>query len=133
MSENSRQQRMIERVQEDERLRGDLAGENAQQLVDWATAKVRAFAADANQSDDEVEAQVQAVRFAARHAAQAGVHEPHRIIALAEETLAARSRAKPAYQDEQPASVASVTQPKSWFVRTWRRCKNWFANVIGDS
>jgi len=118
MSENSRQQRMIERVEEDQHLRGDLVGETAQQLLDWATAKVRALTDDPAQPDAEVEAQVQAVRLAARQAARAGAAEPQGVVALAEAALAADTPAMP---------LPQIAQPTPW--QRWReRVRRWFSH-----
>src|SRR4051794_40893026 len=55
MSENKRQQRVVERILEDERLRGDLEDTAATALVHWATAQAEAAAADPTRPDDAVE------------------------------------------------------------------------------
>jgi hypothetical protein len=88
MSENERQQRMVERIQEDERLRGDLEDAAATALVEWASERVAAAAADPARPDAEVDADVQAVRAAVRTASHSGEGDPQRLIALAEATLA---------------------------------------------
>jgi hypothetical protein len=87
MSENERQQRLIERVQEDERLRGDLTDDAATALVEWASRRVATAAADPARPDADVEADVQAIRAAARAAARAGEADPPRVVAIAEATL----------------------------------------------
>src|SRR5215216_224523 len=87
MSENKRQQRVVERILEDEGLRGDLEDTAATALVNWATAHAEAAAADPARPDDVVEAEVQAVRMAARSAARSAESDPKRLIALAEAAL----------------------------------------------
>jgi hypothetical protein len=106
VSENERQLRMIERVQEDERLRGDLADTAATALVEWASQHVASAAADPDRPDAEVEADVLAIRAAARSAARAGEEEPKRLIALADAALAER-QGKP----EAPREAAASPSP----------------------
>src|SRR5262245_30450320 len=81
---------MVERVQEDERLRGDLPDEAAAALVEWASKRVATAAADAARPDAEVEAEVQTIRAAARAAARAGETNPQRLLAMAEAEMAQR-------------------------------------------
>jgi hypothetical protein len=88
VSENQRQQRMLERVQEDERLRGDLPDDAATALVEWASQRVATAAAEPTRPDAEVEAEVQAIRAAARAAARVGETNPQRLLAIAETELA---------------------------------------------
>jgi hypothetical protein len=88
MTTNERQQRMAERILEDEHLRGDLEDDAATALIDWASARAAAAAADPARTDAAVESQVQAIRQAARAAALSGETEPHRLIALASAKLA---------------------------------------------
>src|SRR5262245_42926161 len=88
---NERQQRMVERVQEDERLRGDLPDDAATALVEWASKHVAAAAADPARPDAEVEAKVQAIRTAARAVARTGETDPQRLIALADAEQAQRT------------------------------------------
>ena len=106
MSENERQQRLIERVQEDERLRGDLPDAAATALVEWATKLVSAAAAEPTRPDAEVEAEAQAIRAAARAAARSGEGDSQRLLALAEGELAKHS--PPAAQ---PGAAASIARP----------------------
>jgi hypothetical protein len=89
MSTNERQQRMAERILEDENLRGDLEDDAASALVDWASAQAAAAAGDPARTDAIVEVQVQAIRQAARAAALSGETAPQRLIALAAANLAA--------------------------------------------
>lgn len=126
---------MIERIQEDERLRGDLVGEAAQQLVDWAIAKVRTLTDNPAQPDAEVEAQVQAVRMAARHAAQAGAAEPEAVVARAEAALATlpsqsvpRSSTPDTTQTPAPSTTLSHSplQGESAWQRWRNRVRQWF-------
>ncbi|HEX9369717.1 MAG TPA: hypothetical protein VF897_01875, partial [Roseiflexaceae bacterium] len=44
MVEDERRQRIVERIQEDERLRGDLEDEAAKALLSWASARAAAAA-----------------------------------------------------------------------------------------
>jgi len=88
MTTNERQQRMAERILEDENLRGDLEDDAATALVDWASKRAAAAAADPARTDADVEAQVQAIRQAASAAARSGETEPQRLIALAAARLA---------------------------------------------
>jgi hypothetical protein len=108
VSENERQQRMVERVQEDERLRGELPDDAATALVEWASRRVAAAAADPARSDAEVEAEVQAIRAAARAAARAGEEEPQRVVARANAALAQQlSKSTP------PAQTSAATAPET--------------------
>ena len=70
MSDNERQQRMIERIHEDERLHENLTDSTAMVLIGWATAQVKEITDDPTQPDEIVDIQVQAVRKAARMAAR---------------------------------------------------------------
>jgi hypothetical protein len=88
MTTDERQQRMVERILEDENLRGDLEDDAATALVDWASQHAAAAAADPARTDAVVEAQVQAIRQAARAAALSGETAPQRLIALAAAKLA---------------------------------------------
>ena len=108
MTTNPRQQRLLERVQEDERLRGDLAGEAATALVAWASAKVRDASADQQQPDAEVEQAVLAIRQAARASASSGETDPATVIALAENLLGQQHGAGP---QQAVAAVLPVRAP----------------------
>jgi hypothetical protein len=88
MTTSEREQRMAERILEDESLRGDLEDDAATALVDWASAQAAAAAAESDRTDAAVENQVQAIRKAARAAALSGETEPKRLIALAAAGLA---------------------------------------------
>jgi hypothetical protein len=105
VSENERQQRMLERVQEDERLRGDLPDDAATALVEWASRRVAIAAAEPTRPDAEVEAEVQAIRAAARAAARAGQTEPQRVLAIAETKLAQGT-----VQAARPVTMAPVAE-----------------------
>ncbi|HMO56363.1 MAG TPA: hypothetical protein PKA05_19275 [Roseiflexaceae bacterium] len=81
------QQILLERIQEDERLRGDLEDAAATELVQWALQHAEAVIAAGNRSDAAIEAEVQAIRMAARAAArEAG--SAAEVIARAEALLA---------------------------------------------
>ena len=108
MSENERQQRMVERIQEDERLRGDLEDAAATALVEWASERVAAAAADPARPDAEVDADVQAVRAAVRTASHSGEGDPQRLIARAEAALAQDAGA--ARQPDQAIGTPSELQ-----------------------
>lgn len=107
MTTNERQQRMAERILEDEMLRGDLEDEAATALIDWASAQAAAAAADTARTDAVVEADVQAIRQAARAAALSGETEPKRLIALAAAGLA------PSHDVAQDAPVAATSAAAS--------------------
>ena len=113
MSENDRQQRLIERVQEDERLRGDLTDDTATALVEWASQRVAAAAADPARPDADVETEVQAIRTAARAAARAGEDDPQRVVALADAALARQTQTAGSAQTHADAAgeVAGATPP----------------------
>ena len=117
MRENQRQQHLLERVQEDERMRGDLAGAAATALVGWASAHVAAASADPNRPDGEVEQAVVAVRQAASQSARSGETEPEKVVALAENLLQRTEARSPATIEEAaapspelPATTPSVSK-----------------------
>lgn len=116
MVENERQQRLVERIQEDERLRGDLSDQAATTLVAWATEHTLAASADVSRSDHDVEAAVQAIRAAAHDAARSGLTAAHEIVALADATLAQHTAPPPA-----PAITVPPTPRPRWFGRVRRR------------
>lgn len=88
MAENERQELLIERIQEDERLRGDLEDAAAKALVAWASERVAQAASDPERPDAEVEAEVLAIRAAARKASHSGESDAQAVIAHAEQALA---------------------------------------------
>ena len=87
MAENQRQQLVVERILEDESLRGDLDDTAAQALLTWATGTAGTIAADTTLSDAEVDNKVQAVRRAALIAAGLGVSDPTLLVAQAAAAL----------------------------------------------
>ena len=101
---------MVERVQEDERLRGDLPDEAAAALVEWASKRVAAASAAAARPDAEVEAEVQTIRAAARAAARAGETNPQRLLAVAEAEMA--QRIAPAAQPSAAPPVVEQPAPQ---------------------
>jgi hypothetical protein len=111
MTMNERQQRMAERILEDENLRGELEDDAATALVDWASAQAAAAAADPARSDAVVEAQVQAIRQAARAAALSGETEPQRLIALAAAGLAPSQDAGNVEPPAAPTSASELAEP----------------------
>jgi hypothetical protein len=66
---NDARQQMIERIGEDESLVGDLEGDAAEQLRQWANDTAFAIAQRADLDDDTVQQRIKAVRTAARKAA----------------------------------------------------------------
>ena len=106
MTTDERQQRMAERILEDERLRGDLEDDAATALIGWASERAVAAAADPTHTDAAVEAQVQAIRQAVRAAALSGETAPQRLIALA----AARLAPSPAAAAP-PAAATRASEP----------------------
>jgi len=111
LSQNERQQQLIERIQEDERLRGDLTDAAATALVEWASRRVASAAADPARPDAEVEADVQAIRAAARAAARSGQEDPQRVLALAEAALAEHAGTAPQTAVADPPKTATVERP----------------------
>jgi hypothetical protein len=116
MSLSERAQRAIERIQEDERLRGDLEDTAATDLVAWASDQAAA-ADDASLSDEEFAAAVMAIRTAARKAARSGEREAGQIRKLAEEALsssppAASGALRKVGQEASPAASAASEQDK---------------------
>jgi hypothetical protein len=105
MTETNRQQRMTERILEDESLRGELEDPAATALINWASERAGTFAADRSRSDPEVEAATLAIRTAARQAASSGEQEPEHVIALAEAALAEQS------PNQASEAAATVPQP----------------------
>jgi len=108
MTTDERQQRMAERILEDERLRGDLEDDAATALIGWASERAVAAAADPTHTDAAVEAQVQAIRQAVRAAALSGETAPQQLIALAAARLAPDSAAADAAP---PAAATRASEP----------------------
>jgi hypothetical protein len=106
MSETHRQQTVVERILEDESLRGELEDPAATALINWATERAGKFAADPAHSDAEVDATTLAIRTAARQAAGSGEQEPERVVALAEAALAEQS-------PDQAVAIAETAPPHS--------------------
>ncbi|MBC8162033.1 MAG: hypothetical protein H7Z42_12525 [Roseiflexaceae bacterium] len=119
MSENPRQQLLLERVQEDERLRGDLEGEAAASLVAWASDKVRAASNDPARPDAEVEADVHTIRATARQIARSGVLDPQQVVVQAEVALTAaaavqpQAAGSPTPTQAEAALTAAAVQPQA--------------------
>jgi hypothetical protein len=131
MSENERQQRMVERILEDERLRGDLEDPAATALINWASARAAAAAADPGRPEAEVEAEVQAIRAATRAAARSGEHNPHRLIAQAEAALA-QARGTPPPSTTSPTAPPPHASRAPWFGRRyWNRFTHWWRRRKG--
>lgn len=78
---------LLERLQEDESLRGDLEDRAAVALLAWASARIREVAADPQRGDEALAADVQAIRQAARAAARMGMNDPQQVVAAAAMTL----------------------------------------------
>lgn len=87
MSNPSRRQLMIERLLEDERLRGDLEDAAATALLEWACRRVGAVAGDPARTDEQVEHEVQTLRRATLLAANSGAQAPDQVLAFAEAQL----------------------------------------------
>jgi hypothetical protein len=85
----ARQQRASEYIQENERLTGDLADEQARPLIEWASYQASTFAADPTRSDDDVDTLLMALRRVVSYIARTAPdeHNPTTLIALAEQTL----------------------------------------------
>ncbi len=111
MTNTSRQQQVVERILEDERLRGDLDDSAAKTLLDWATARAGGVAADTTQSDEQVESAAREVRKATLVAARSGESDPRRLVALAEAALpelAAPTAAIPAQRADAPTAATGL-------------------------
>ena len=67
---NDARQQMLERIAEDESLTGDLGGDAAEQLRQWANDTALAVAQRTDLADPVVQVHMKAVRTAARTAAQ---------------------------------------------------------------
>lgn len=111
MSETDRAQGLVERIQEDERLRGDLSDPAATALVAWATEQVLGAAADPQRSDEDLAALAQTVRSAARTAAEAGDAPAAEVVARAQANLAQAAPAAPAPAAEAPAQTLAEPAP----------------------
>src|SRR5262249_11414941 len=113
MSLSERAQRAIERIQEDERLRGDLEDSAATELVAWASEQAAA-ADNETLSDEEYAATVTEIRTAARKASRSGELEAGQIRKLAQEALSG-SAPEPAgtlrkVGQEQPSALPVVSE-----------------------
>src|SRR5262245_40435690 len=100
-----RVQQAVERIQEDERLRGDLEDTAARALVGWASERATAVAGDPARSDEEVEQALLAIRRAARLAARSGAVDAGQVVTAAADLLRQQEGAAPA------AGAAGVELP----------------------
>lgn len=82
--QTQRLERIIERLQEDEHLRGDLQDTAAKSLLQWAIAQVSAAA---ERGESELQEAVRNIRQAAAIAASSGLSEPEQVIAAANTAL----------------------------------------------
>lgn len=86
MPSDERLQELLGRIQEDERLRGDLEDQAAKALVHWALAQTQQLA-QIDTDDETLEAHAKAIRTAARTAARSGEQQPQQVLELAETSL----------------------------------------------
>ncbi|MBM4412627.1 MAG: hypothetical protein FJ040_04150 [Chloroflexi bacterium] len=130
---NDARQQMLERIAEDESLTGDLAGDAADHLRQWANDTALAVAQRTDLDDETVQRQIRAVRTAARRAAaQAGD------VAVAQQEFTRIKDENPsssAPDAVQPPSAPVVSPPaasispsittrlRTWWERTWRSTK----------
>lgn len=121
MDQNERQQRILERIQEDESLRGDLEDTAATALLNWAAQQVQQVTSDPVRPDTEVDAEVLAIRAAARAAAQSGENDPKRVVALAEAHLKQHDRT-PRAASNIPVSHATRLPAAEQATRSTQRC-----------
>jgi hypothetical protein len=116
MTETDRQQTVVERILEDESLRGELEDPAATALINWASERAGAIAADPSRSDQAVDAAVQAIRMAVRQAASSGEQDPERVVALAEAALAKQAPSQASEIAEaapsQPPAVLTAAEPQ---------------------
>lgn len=84
-----RQRHAVEAILDDERLTRDLTDDQAQPLIEWATARVSQAAADTTRSDNDIEQCIAAIRHAVRTVGKtaSSEHTPEQLVSLAEETL----------------------------------------------
>lgn len=152
MSDYERQQRMIERIHEDERLHENLTDSTAKVLIEWATTQVKEITDDPAQTDEIVETQVQAIRKAARMAAHVADVTPQTIIDHAEAFLVeirSTTLSSPITPTDRPSVIPSTSaqearpvQPVEHYVDTntdkrpqtwWKRWINRFRSNRKDS
>jgi hypothetical protein len=111
MAPNDRRRMVLERLEEDERLRGGLEDDAASALLAWAARRTGAAADDPSRSDQQVEAVAQAVRAAAYAAATSGETEPQRLVARAETEL--RTMTAAGDQATDPGTASKPTRPNA--------------------
>jgi hypothetical protein len=111
MGKPDRRQLVVERILEDEALRGDLEDRAASALISWAAERAGALAADPARSDAAVDAGAGAIRAAARAAAASSEQDPTRVIALAEAALAGAAEHDPASAESLPVTAEAARAP----------------------
>lgn len=86
MPTNELLQELLERIQEDERLRGDLEDQAAQALVAWVVRQTEQLSA-IDVTDEDLETHAKTIRMAARSAARSGEQQPQQVLERAETSL----------------------------------------------
>ena len=122
---NDARQQMLERIGEDESLTGDLDGDVAEALRQWANDTALIIAQRTDFDDDMVQQQIRAVRTAARKAA---AHDgdltvaQHEFAALiAADAASATATPVPPHQTVTAPVMASPNQPVLLRLREWWR------------
>lgn len=111
MGEPDRRQLVVERILEDEALRGELEDHAASALISWAAERAGALAADPSRSDAAVDSAAGAIRAAARAAAASSEQDPARVIALAEAALAGAGARVPTLAENSPTPAENAPAP----------------------
>lgn len=122
---NDARQQMLERIGEDESLTGDLAGDAAEALRQWANDTALIIAQRTDLDDDTVQQQIRAVRTAARKAA---AHDgdltvaQHELATLIATDSVSFTTAPVSTNQSVPAPVESPpNQPMLFRLRGWWR------------
>lgn len=117
---NDARQQMLERIGEDESLTGDLAGDAAEALRQWANDTALTIAQRTDLDDDTVQQQIRAVRTAARKAA---AHDGDLTVAQHEfaALIAATAAPVPPHQTVTAPVMAPPNQPVVLRLREWWR------------
>lgn len=136
---NDARQQMLERIGEDESLTGDLAGDAAEQLRQWANDTAYAIAQRDDLDDATVQQYIKAVRIAARKAA---AHDGDLTVAQRElataidATLPAVIAPNPVASTPTPPlppdtipTPATTTETVPAYQPMWLRVRGWWRGV----
>ncbi|MFN5058670.1 MAG: hypothetical protein ACK5GU_01980 [Chloroflexota bacterium] len=136
---NDARQQMLERIGEDESLTGDLAGDAAEQLRQWANDTAYAIAQRDDLDDATVQQYIKAVRIAARKSA---AHDGDLTVAQRElataidATLPAVVAPNPVSSTPAPQltpdtipTPATTTETASAYQPMWLRVRGWWRGM----